>query len=66
MSLAGQCLAVPGKGGGGIGSLLGIITIGNVYKTVQFKPHNALVVVSSFFFFLIDLIFRAVLGSGQN
>ena len=35
MSLAGQCLAVPGKGGGGVGSLLGII-IGDVCKAVQF------------------------------
>ena len=35
MSLAGQYLAVPGKGGGGVGSLLGII-IGDVCKAVQF------------------------------
>lgn len=36
MSLAGQCLAVPGKGGGGVGLLLGIIIIGDVCKTIQF------------------------------
>ena len=62
MFLAGQCLAVPGKGGGGVGSLLGIIIIGDVCKTVQFLK----LIVPSFFFFLIDFIFRAVLGSGQH